>query len=162
MVSVRRQIWPPPANFETTGGISPKPWCMNFSQCLDVSFPKWFLSISKYGRTATIFKIAIWPLLNTVKITLLHILRDHLLDFFKTCLRCSPNCLVMHARKWFWSVDEYGHHRPSLIFTVIASFPKPLEEFCQNLAYEFLVVPRYVCPKTILVCQQIWPNGSHL
>ena len=41
--------------------------------------------------------------------------------------------------------------QPSLIFTVIASPLKPLEEFCWNLAYEFLSMPRCVCPKTILV-----------
>ena len=39
--------------------------------------------------------------------SLLH-LRDHLSDFFKTCLRCSPRGLVVSARKWFLSVDKHS------------------------------------------------------
>ena len=53
---------------------------MDSSQCL-MSAWKRFWSINKYGRTAAIFKIANCPLLNTVTISLLHLLRDHWSDF---------------------------------------------------------------------------------
>ena len=134
---------------------------MNSSQRIDISAQKRFGSVNKYGRTAAIFKIAICPLLNTLTISLSHLLRDHWSDFFETCLRWSPSGLVVYARKWFRSVDKCGRRQPSVIFTVIAS-PKSLEEFCRNLANEYLSMLRYVRSKTILVCQQIWPNGSHL
>ena len=74
--------------------------------------------------------------------------------FFDTCLRCSPTSLVMSARKWFQSVDKCGRRQPSLIFTFIVSSPKPLEEFCRNLAYGFLSMSRCVRPKMISVCQK--------
>ena len=60
----------------------------------------------------------------------------------------------MSARKWFLSVDKCGRRQPSLIFTFIASLPKQLEEFCRNLAYEYLSMSRCVPPKMILVCQK--------
>ena len=60
----------------------------------------------------------------------------------------------MSARKWFRSVDKCGRRQPSLIFTFIASPSKPLEEFCRNLAYEFLSMSRCVCLKMISVCQK--------
>ena len=44
-----------------------------------------------------------------------------LVGFFETCLGCSPSGAVVHARKWFRSVDKYGCRRPYLILTVIAS-----------------------------------------
>ena len=56
---------------------------MNSSHCLDVSARKRFWSVNKYGWTAAIFKIANCPLLNTVTISLSHLLRDHWSDFFK-------------------------------------------------------------------------------
>ena len=87
---------------------------------------------------------------STLTTSLSHLLRGHWSDFFKTFPRCSPNGLVVHARKWFWSVDTYGRWQSSLIFTVVAS-PKPLDEFFRNLAYEFLSVSKYVCLKMILV-----------
>ena len=93
---------------------------------------------------------------------LLHLLRGHWSDFFEPCLRFSTSDLVVSVRKWFRSVDKCGRRQLSLIFPVIAFLPKPLEEFCRNLAYEFLLVSRYVRPKMILVCQQIWTNGGHL
>ena len=61
-----------------------------------------------------------------------------LVGFFETCLRYSTSGLVVFSQKRFRSVDKYGHRQPSFIFTVIASPRKPLEQFCQNLAYEFL------------------------
>ena len=95
--------------------------------------------------------------------SLSHLPWDHWSDFFETCLRCSPSDLVVSARKWFGSSnDKYSHRQLSLIFTIITSRPKPLEEFCRNLAYEFLSVPRCVGWKTILVHQQMWLKGSHL
>ena len=134
---------------------------LNSSQCLDVSTKKRFRSFSKYGRMAAIFKITYCPLLNTVTISLSHRLLDHWSDFFKTCPRCSPSSLVVQPQKWFPSVDKYGHWQSSLIFTVIAFPPKPLEKFCRNLAYEVLSMSTCVCLKMILVHQQIWPNGGH-
>ena len=135
---------------------------MNSSQCLDISARKPFRSINKYGRTAAIFKISICPLLNTVTISLLHLLRDHWSDFFESCLRWFRYWSSCACLKMVPSVDKYGHGQPSLIFPVIASPPKSLEEFCRNLAYEFLSMPRCVHSKTIVVRQQTWPNGSHL
>ena len=135
---------------------------MNSFQCLDVSARKWFRSINKYGWTAPSFKIAICTLLNTVTISLSHLLRDHWSDYFETCLSCSLGGLVVSAQKWFRSVDKYGRRQPSLIFSVIASPPKPLEEFSGNLAYEFLSVSRCVCRKIILLRQQIGPNCGNL
>ena len=90
------------------------------------------------------------------------LLRDQWLNFFKTCLRCSPSGLVVSARKWFRSIDKYGCQQPSLIFTVILSPLKPLKEFSQNLAHEFLSMSRCVLQKTIPVRQQIWPNDSQV
>ena len=135
---------------------------MSSSQCLDVATRKWFWSVNKYGRTAAIFKIVNCPLFNTITISLSHLLRGHMSDFFKTCLRCSTSGLIVSAWKWFQSLDKYGCWQPSLIFTIIASPLKPLVKFCQNLAYEFLSLSRYVSSKIILVCQQIWPNNGHL
>ena len=43
---------------------------------------------------------------------------------------------------------------PFLIFTFIASPPKPLEEFRRNLAFEFLSMSRCVRPKMGSVCQK--------
>ena len=94
--------------------------------------------------------------------SLSHLFRDHWSDFFETCPNCSPSGLVVSARIWFRSVDKYGRRRPSLIFTVIASPPKPQEEFCRNLAYEFPSMSRCVRPKTIPVRQRLWQNGGHL
>ena len=68
---------------------------VNSSQCLDVSAWKRFWSVNKYGRMAAIFKLAIWPLLNKVTISLSHLLQDHWSDFFETCLRCSLSGLVV-------------------------------------------------------------------
>ena len=147
---------------ETTGGISQKPCIYNSSQCLDVSTRKQFQSVNKYGRKASIFKIAICPLLNTVAISLSHLHRDHWSDVFDPCPRYSTICLGLYARKWFRSVHKYGRRQPTLIFTVIASPLKSLEEFCRNLVCEFLSMPRCVHPKMILVRRQMWPNGSHL
>ena len=67
-----------------------------------------------------------------------------LVVFFETCLRYSPRSLVVSVRKWFRSVGKCGRRQPSLIFTFIASPLKPLEEFCRNLAYEFLSMSRCV------------------
>ena len=121
-----------------------------------------FLSVSRCVRPKPIpvcqqiwpngFKIAICPLLDTVTISLLHL---HWSAFFETCLRCYPSGLVAHARKWFRSVNKYGRRQPCLIFTVVVSPPKPLEEFCRNLSYEFLSMPRCVRPKMIVVRLQI-------
>ena len=69
-------------------------------------------------------------------------------------LVCSPRRLDVSARKWFWSVDKCSRRQPSLIFSFIACPPKPLEDFCLNLAYEFLSMSRCVRPKRILVCQK--------
>ena len=52
----------------------------------------------------------------------------------------------------FRSVDKCGRPQLSLIFTHIASPPKQVEEFCRNLAHEFLSMSRYVRPKMISVC----------
>ena len=105
--------------------------------------PKMITVRQQYGRTAAIFKIAkifkICPFLNNVTISFSHLLRDHWSDFFETCPRCFPSVLVVHAPKMV-----PVRRQPSLIFTVIASPPKPQEEFCRNLAYEFLSVPRCV------------------
>ena len=122
---------------------------MNSSQCLDVSGKNRFWSVYKFGRTAAIFKIANCPLLYTATISLSHLLRGHWSDFFKTCLKCLPiaSSQVVSARKWFRSIDKYSRRQPSLIFTVIASPLKPLEEFSRNLAYEFLSMSRCVRPK---------------
>ena len=127
-----------------------------------MSARKPFWSVTRYGWTVAIFKFANCPLLNTVTISLSQLPRDHWSDFFKTCLRCSASGLVVSARKWFRSVDKCGRRQLSLIFTVIASPLKPLEEFCRNLAYiyEFLSMSRCFRPKMILVCQQVWPNGD--
>ena len=141
---------------------SVKIWHMYSSQCLDVSARKWSWSIDKYGRTAAIFKITNCPLLNTVTISLLHLLRDHWSDFFLNLPEMFPSGQVVHARKWFRSVDKYGRRQPSLIFTIIASPPKPQQEFCRNLAYEFLLKSRCVCLKMVLVYQRIWPDSGHL
>ena len=65
--------------------------------------------------------------------SLSHLLRDDWSDFFETCLRCSPSGLVVYVQKCYRSVNKYGRRQRSLIFTVIASPPKPLEEFCRNL-----------------------------
>ena len=135
---------------------------MNSSQRLDVSAPKRFSSVNKYGRTVAIFRITICPLLNTKTISLSLLLRDHWSDCFKSCPRYSPSGLVLHAQKWFRSVSKYDCRQPFLIFTVIASPPKSLEEFCRNLSHKFHSLPRCVRPKMILVRRQIWPNGSHL
>ena len=135
---------------------------MNFSQCVDVSAQKRFRSVNKYGRTAAIFKIANSPFLNIVTISLSHLPRDHWSDIFEICLTCSIYGLDVSARKWFRSIDKYGRRQPFLIFTVIPYPPKPLEEFCQNFAFELLSISRCVCPKMILVCQQIRPKGNHL
>ena len=89
-----------------------------------------------------IAKPSIRPPVNLFSLS--HLLRDNWSDVFDICLRCSPSGLVVTARKWFRSVDRCGRRRPSLIFTVIASHPKPMEEFCRNLAYEFLSMSR--CP----------------
>ena len=74
--------------------------------------------------------------------------------FFETCLRRFPRSLVVSIQKWFDPVDKFGRRQPSLIFTFIASPPEQLEEFCQNLAYEFFSMSRCVRPKMILVCQK--------
>ena len=92
-----------------------------------------------FMRTA---KPSIRPPVNLVSLS--HLLRGNWSDVFDICLRCSPSGLVMSVRKWFRSVDRYGRRRPSLIFTVIASHPKPLEEFCRNLAYKFFSMSK--CP----------------
>ena len=60
----------------------------------------------------------------------------------------------MSIRKWFGPVDKFGRRQPSSIFTFIASPPKQLEEFCRNLAYEFLSMSRCVRRKMISVCQK--------
>ena len=125
------------------------------SQCLDISTRKRFRSINKYGRTAAIFKITNCPLLNTVTISLSHLLRDHWLDSFETYWRCFPSGLVVSAGKLYRPVDKYGRQQPSLIFTISASPRKPLEEFSRNLANEFLSMSRCVRSKMILVHQQI-------
>ena len=135
---------------------------MNSFQCLDVSARKWFRSINKYGWTAPTFKIAICTLLNTVTISLSHLLQDHWSVYFETCLSCSLGGLVVSAQKWFRSGDKCGRRQPSLIFSVIVSPSKPLEEFSGNLAYEFLSMSRCVCRKKILLRQQIWPNCGNL
>ena len=70
---------------------------MNSSQRLDVSAPKRFSSVDKYGRTVAIFRITICPLLNTETISLSLLLRDHWSDCFKSCPRYSPSGLVLHA-----------------------------------------------------------------
>ena len=136
VVPVRRLMWPPAAIFdfhcyrissETTWEILSKP-----SQCLDVPARQWFWCVNKYGRTAAIFKIVNCPLLNTVTISLSQLLPDHWSDCFETCLSCSSSGLVVSARKRFRSIDKYSHRQPSLIFTVIASPLKPLEEFCRK------------------------------
>ena len=50
--------------------------------------------------------------------------------------------------KCFRSIAKYGRRQQSfLIFTIIASLPKPLEECCRNLPYEFLSMSRCVRPK---------------
>ena len=67
--------------------------------------------------------------------------------FFDTRLRCFPRSLVVSARKRFWSVDKCGRWQPALIFTFIASPPKQLEEFCRNLAYEFLSMVGCIRPE---------------
>ena len=137
---------------------------MSFSQCrgLDVSVRERFWSINKYGRTAAIFKSANCPLLNTLTISFSHLLRDHWSHVFKICLRCSISGLVVSAQKWFRSVDKYGCRQPSLIFTVIASPPKPLEEFFETLHMSFSQCLDASRPKMILVRKQIWLNGSSL
>ena len=147
----------------------PKPveeFCQNLalysSQCLHMSARKDSGPSTNMAEQQPSLKSPNCPLLNTVTISLSHRLRDHWSDFFETCLTCSPSSLVVHAQKWFWSVDKYGHRQPSLIFTVITSPRKPVEEFCRNLAYEFLTMSRCVCLKMILVRQQIWSNSGHL
>ena len=62
--------------------------------------------------------------------------------------------MLVPIQKWFGLVDKFGRRQPSLIFTFIASPPKQMEEFCRNLAYEFLSMSRYVRPKMISVCQK--------
>ena len=49
----------------------------------------------------------------------------------------------MPARKWFQSVDKFGRWLPSFIFTVIASPPKPLEEFCLEVSARLCFVYKY-------------------
>ena len=87
-------------------------------------------------------------------------IQNQLSSGFETCLIDSPDGLVVLAQKWF--VDKYGRQQPTLILTFSTSPLKQLEEFCRNFVYEFLSMSRWVRPKTILVLQQIWPNGSHL
>ena len=73
---------------------------------------------------------------------------------FRNLSEMFPRSLFVSARKWFRSVDKCGRWQPSLIFTFIASPSKPLEEFCRNLAYEFLSMSRCVRLKMISVCQK--------
>ena len=61
--------------------------------------------------------------------SLSHLLQDNWSDFFKTCLSCSPSGLVVSTWIWSRSVYKCGRQQPTLIFSVIASAPKPLEEF---------------------------------
>ena len=61
----------------------------------------------------------------------------------------------MSTRKWFQSVDKCGRRQPfDFHLKFVASPPKPLEEFCRNLAYEFLSMSRYVRPKMMSGCQK--------
>ena len=137
---------------------------------------KWFLSVDNYGgrQPALIFTVIASPpkpQSNFVESlsrprcvfpkTIL-VRPRQLVGFFKNFPEMFPYGLVVHARKWFRSVDKYGGRQPALILTDKASPPKPLEEFCRNLSYERLSTSRCVCPKMILVRQQIWPNSGHL
>ena len=63
---------------------------VNSSQFLDMSARKRFQSINKCGRTAAIFKVAICPLLNTVTISLSHLIWDHWSDFFRNLPEMFP------------------------------------------------------------------------
>ena len=68
---------------------------------------------------------------SVIVFSLSHLFRNYWSKIFETCPRCFLRGLVVHARKWFRSVDKYGRRQPCLIFTVIASpTPKPLKEFC--------------------------------
>ena len=49
-----------------------------------------------------------FPLLNTVTITLSHLLRDNRSDIFETCLVCSPTSVVVHPQICFRSINKYG------------------------------------------------------
>ena len=80
---------------------------VNCSQCLEMPARNCVWSINKCGQMAAIFKIWNFPLLNTVTISSSHLLLDHWLDFFKTCLRCSTGGLFVSIRKWFQSNDKY-------------------------------------------------------
>ena len=81
--------------------------------------------------------------------------------------------LVTDSIYWFWFTGYWFGLLVRLLVTdsftgywfdllVIASPPKPLEEFSGNLAYEFLSISRCVCRKIILLRQQIWPNCGNL
>ena len=91
------------------------------------------MSVNKYGRKAPIFKIVNGPFLNTVTITLSHLLQDYWSEFFKTCLRCLTSCLVfkfLSTRKWLQSVDKYGHRQTSLINLFVAFSSDLLVLYC--------------------------------
>ena len=96
---------------------------MDSSQPHALSPGKRFRSIVQYGQTSAIFDFAYFPLLNTVMISLLHLLLDYKLKLFETCLGCSSGGLVVHLRFWFRCVIKYGRHRPSCNFVVIISPP---------------------------------------
>ena len=95
-------------------------------------------SLINSTHNETVRRPSIRPSVNFFLLS--HLIRVQWSDFFETCPSCSPSGLVVSARIWFRFVDKYGRRWPTLIFTVIASPPKPLEEFRQNLAYEFLSV----------------------
>ena len=88
------------------------------------------------GRTAAIFKIVNCSLINTVTISLSHLLRDHWPDFLKI-VRVF-NCLVVSAQKQFRPVDKYDRREPSLINRFIALSLDLLELYCQEFVYTIL------------------------
>ena len=117
-VPVRRQIWPPAAIFdfhhyhisETTGEISPKP-------CMCPPENDSGLSTNMAEQRPSLKSL--FALYTTLQQSRYHIFSEVTGRIFS---KCSHSGLAVHTRKW--------PPADTLIFTVIASPPKPLEKFC--------------------------------
>ena len=66
-----------------------------------------------------------------------YILRGQKRGFLETYQGCFLRNPVVSKRRRFWSVDQYGLQRPSLIFLTIESSQELLKEFRRNFTYAF-------------------------
>ena len=130
---------------------------------------------------AAVPEIATFPLLDTVTISLSHLLWDHWSNIFATCLGCSPGGLVMHAqffpiRQQIWppsAILDFSRYRISSITSegswgrvvtnvVRTCDPTPLHTCIKILHNDFSQPQDVIATKVIPVGRLIWPPDGNL